>query len=76
MPSRTNKAEKTLTPLIAGTTYLLQASFDDEFPDTGTEKTEFTTEFLPSVSGVIVDPDTINEEDCDSYRKHSQFGWH
>ena len=59
VPSRTNKAEKTLTPLIAGTTYLLQASFDDEFPDTGTEQTEFTTEFLPSVSGVIVDPDTI-----------------
>ena len=59
VPSSTNKAEKTLTPLIAGTTYLLQASFDDNFPDTGTEKTEFTTEFLPSVSGVIVDPDTI-----------------
>ena len=59
VPSSTNKAEKTLTPLIAGTTYLLQASFDDEFPDTGTEQTEFTTEFLPSVSGVIVDPDTI-----------------
>ena len=57
--SSTNKAEKTLTPLIAGTTYLLQASFDGEFPDTGTEQTEFTTEFLPSVSGVIVDPDTI-----------------
>ena len=59
VPSSTNKAEKTLTPLMAGTTYLLQASFDDNFPDTGTEKTEFTTEFLPSVSGVIVDPDTI-----------------
>ena len=59
VPSSTNKADKTLTPLIAGTTYLLQASFDDNFPDTGTEKTEFTTEFLPSVSGVIVDPDTI-----------------
>ena len=59
VPSSTNKAEKTLTPLISGTTYLLQASFDDEFPDTGTEKTEFTTKYLPSVSGVIVDPDTI-----------------
>ena len=61
VPSRTNKAEKTLTPLIAGTTYLLQASFDDEFPDNETEETEFTTEFLPSVSGVIVDPDTITK---------------
>ena len=61
VPSRTNKAEKTLTPLIAGTTYLLQASFDDEFPDIGTEQTEFTTEYLPSVSDVIVDPDTITK---------------
>ena len=61
VPSGTNKAEKTLTPLIAGTTYLLQASFDDEFPDNGTEETEFTTEYLPSVSGVIVDPDTITK---------------
>ena len=57
--SSTSTAKKTLTPLIAGTTYLLQASFDDEFPDNETEETEFTTEFLPSVSGVIVDPDTI-----------------
>ena len=61
VPSSTNKAEKTLTPLIAGTTYLLQASFDDNFPDTGTEQTEFTTEYLPSVSEVIVDPDTVTK---------------
>ncbi len=59
--SSTSTAEKILTPLTAGTIYLLQASFDDSFPNTGTEETEFTTKHLPSVSSVRIDADTVTK---------------
>ena len=60
--SDTATAEKLLEGLTAGTTYILQASFDDSFPDDETEKTEFTTKHLPSISQVIIDADTVTKE--------------
>ena len=59
--SDTGTAEKLLENLIAGTTYILQASFGDTFPDDATKQTTFTTEYLPSVSGVTVDPNSITK---------------
>ena len=60
--SDTATAEKLLEDLTAGTTYILQASFDDSFPDDETEETEFTTKHLPSISQVIIDADTVTKE--------------
>ena len=60
--SDTATAEKLLEGLTAGTSYNLQASFDDSFPDEETEETEFTTKHLPSISQVIIDADTVTKE--------------
>ena len=57
--STTDTATKTLTGLAAGTAYILQASFDNTFPDGKTKQTTFTTVHKPSISSVSVDPASI-----------------
>ena len=51
--SNTSPATKPLESLTKGTKYVLQASFDDTFPDDATEEYTFTT--LPSILSVSVD---------------------
>ena len=51
----TSPATKSLESLSPGTEYVLQASFDDTFPDDTTKEHTFTTERLPSISSVSVD---------------------
>ena len=51
--SNTSPATKPLESLPKGTKYVLQASFDDTFPDDATEEYTFTT--LPSILSVSVD---------------------
>ena len=45
---------KNLENLSPGTEYVLQASFDDTFPDDETKEHTFTTKHLPSISSVSV----------------------
>ena len=52
--SSTSPATKELENLSPGTEYVLQASFDDTFPDDATKEHTFTTEHLPSISSVSV----------------------
>ena len=52
--STASPATKNLANLTPGTEYVLQASFDDTFPDDATEEHTFTTKRQPSIQSVIV----------------------
>ena len=52
--STASPATKNLADLTPGTEYVLQASFDDTFPDDATEEHTFTTKRQPSIQSVIV----------------------
>ena len=52
--SSENPATTLLENLTAGTEYVLQASFDSNFPDDGTKEDTFTTKHLPSIYSVRV----------------------
>ena len=52
--SRTSPATKNLESLTPGTEYVLQASFDDTFPDDATQEYTFRTERQPSIQAVSV----------------------
>ena len=52
--SRTSPATKSLENLDPGTKYVLQASFDDTFPDDATQEYTFRTERQPSIQSVSV----------------------
>ena len=53
--SSTSPATKNLKNLNPGTEYVLQASFDDTFPDDATQEYKFTTKHQPSIQSVSVD---------------------
>ena len=52
--SSTSPATRSLGNLSPGTEYVLQASFDDTFPDDATKEHTFTTEHYPSIQSVSV----------------------
>ena len=52
--SSTSPATRSLENLSPGTEYVLQASFDDTFPDDGTKEHTFTTDPPPSIQSVSV----------------------
>ncbi len=52
--SSASPATKNLENLTPGTEYVLQASFDDTFPDDATKEYTFTTERRPSIQSVSV----------------------
>ena len=52
--STASPATKNLADLTPGTEYVLQASFDDTFPDDATREHTFTTKRQPSIQSVIV----------------------
>ena len=52
--STASPATKNLANLTPGTEYVLQASFDDTFPDDATREHTFTTKRQPSIQSVIV----------------------
>ena len=52
--SSTSRATKSLENLSPGTEYVLQASFDDTFPEDATKEHTFTTERQPSIQSVSV----------------------
>ena len=52
--SSTSPVTKSLENLSPGMEYVLQASFDDTFPDEGTKEHTFTTKLLPSIQSVSV----------------------
>ena len=52
--STASPATKNLADLTPGTEYVLQASFDDTFPDDATEEHTFMTKRQPSIQSVIV----------------------
>ena len=52
--SSTSPATKILENLSPGTEYVLQASFDDTFPEDATKEHTFTTERQPSIQSVSV----------------------
>ena len=52
--SSTSPATKNLESLTPGTEYVLQASFDDTFPDDATQEYTFRTERQPSIQSVSV----------------------
>ena len=58
--SDTSSASIPLENLDPGITYEVEVSFDSNFI-TGVEDTEFTTKYLPSISNVRVDSDTITK---------------
>ena len=58
--SDTSSASIPLENLDPGITYEVEVSFDSNFV-TGVEDTEFTTKYLPSISSVRVDSDTITK---------------
>ena len=58
--SYTSSASIPLENLDPGITYEVEVSFDSNFV-TGVEDTEFTTKYLPSISSVRVDSDTITK---------------
>ena len=53
--SSENPATKVLEDLSPGTEYVLQASFDSDFPDDGTKKDTFTTKHAPSIYSISID---------------------
>ena len=53
--SSTSPATENLESLSPGTEYVLQASFDDTFPEDATKEHTFTTKRLPSISSVSAD---------------------